>query len=54
VREVARERVGGKEGGKHRRKEEIKRDCTQRLSREWRYNEVLDGFNTDDRRGRCR
>lgn len=36
------------------RKEEIKRDCTQRLSREWRYNEVLDRFNTNNRRGHCR
>ena len=50
--EVERER--GKEGAKHGRKEEIKRDCTQRLSREWRYNEVLDRFNTNNRRGHCR
>lgn len=49
-----RERGRGKEGAKHGRKEEIKRDCTQRLSREWRYNEVLDGFNTNNRRGHCR
>lgn len=43
-----------KEGAKHRRKEEIKRDCMQRLSRELRYNEVLDRFNTNNRRGHCR
>lgn len=51
---IMRRREGGKEGAKHGRKEEIKRDCTQRLSREWRYNEVLDGFNTSSRRGHCR
>lgn len=39
----------GKEGAKHGRKEEIKRDCMQTLSREWRYNEVLDRFNTNNR-----
>lgn len=43
-----------KEGAKRGKKEEIKRDCTQRLSRELRYNEVLDGFNTNNRRGQCR
>lgn len=47
-------RAREKEGTKHGRKEEIKRDCTQRLSREWRYNEVLDRFNTNNRRGHCR
>ena len=49
-----RRREGEKEGAKHGRKEEIKRDCTQRLSREWWYNEVLDRFNTNNRRGHCR
>lgn len=49
-------RWGGrkKEGAKQERKEEIKRDCMQSLSRERRYNEVLDGFNTNNRRGHCR
>lgn len=51
---IMRLRERGKEGAKHRRKEEIKRDCTQRLSRELRYNEVLDKFNTNNRRGHCR
>lgn len=49
-----RERKQEKEGAKQGRKEEIKRDCMQRLSREWRYNEVLDRFNTNNRRGHCR
>lgn len=49
-----RGRERGKEGATHGRKEEIKRDCKQRLSREWRYNEVLDRFNTNNRRGHCR
>lgn len=40
----------GKEG---REEEEIKREWMQGLSREWRYNEVLDGFNANNRRGHC-
>jgi len=44
---------GEKKGAKLRRKEVIKRDCTRRLSREFRYNEVLDRFNTNNRRGHC-